>query len=148
MWNLMSFAPILWLVLVIGLVLLEAVTYQLVSIWLALGAAVALIASLFHVSGTVQIVIFIVVSAISLIASRPLVKKVQSAPKAKTNSDRIIGQTAQVLQPISSEQKGRVSVDGRDWSAAVQNPGEQFAPGDEVQIVRIEGVTVYVQKQS
>ena len=103
MCNLMSFAPILWLVLVIGLVVLEAVTYQLVSIWLALGAAVALIASLFHVSGTVQIVIFIVVSAICLIASRPLVKKVRSAPKTKTNSDRIIGQTAQVLQPISSE---------------------------------------------
>ena len=69
MCNLMSFAPILWLVLVIGLVVLEAVTYQLVSIWLALGAAVALIASLFHVSGTVQIVIFIVVSAKVFVAS-------------------------------------------------------------------------------
>lgn len=146
--NLMSFVPIIWLVLVIGLIVLEAVTYQLVAIWLALGAAAALIASLFHVSGTIQIVIFIAVSAVSLIASRPLVKKMQSAPKTKTNADRVIGQTAQVLQPISFEQRGRVAVDGLDWSAAVQNRGECFQPGDEVQIVRIEGVTVYVQKQS
>ena len=92
------------------------------------------------------IVVFVIVSLIALILSRPLVKKLQSAPKEKTNADRIIGQTARVLQPITPDQKGRVRVDGQDWSAAAQNKGESFAVGEDVTIVRIEGVTVYVQR--
>lgn len=82
----LSAAPILWLILVILLIVLEVATYQLVAIWFALGAAAALIVSLFELSGTVQIVVFIAVSALSLMASRPLVKKLQSAPKQKTNA--------------------------------------------------------------
>ena len=70
----LSAAPILWLILVILLIVLEVATYQLVAIWFALGAAAALIVSLFELSGTVQIVVFIAVSALSLMASRPLVK--------------------------------------------------------------------------
>ena len=72
----LSAAPILWLILVILLIVLEVATYQLVAIWFALGAAAALIVSLFELSGTVQIVVFIAVSALSLMASRPLVKKI------------------------------------------------------------------------
>lgn len=84
-------------------------------------AAAALIVSLFELSGTVQIVVFIAVSALSLMASRPLVKKLQSAPKQKTNADRIVGQTAKVIHPITPDQKGRVMVDNLDWAAAAQN---------------------------
>lgn len=145
----LSFAilvPIIWLAAVILLIVLEAVTYQLVAIWFALGAAAALIASLLDLSGTVQIVVFIVVSALSLIASRPLAKKIQRAPKQKTNADRIIGQKARVIQPILPDQKGRVTVDGQDWSAAAQQPQQSFQVGEEVQVVRIEGVTLYVTR--
>ena len=48
----LSAAPILWLILVILLIVLEVATYQLVAIWFALGAAAALIVSLFELSGT------------------------------------------------------------------------------------------------
>ena len=64
----LSTAPILWLILVILLIVLEVATYQLVAIWFALGAAAALIVSLFELSGTVQIVVFIAVSALRLMA--------------------------------------------------------------------------------
>ena len=107
----MSFAPIIWLILVILLIVVEVATYQLVAVWFALGAAVALIVSLFDLSTTVQILVFVIVSLIALVLSRPMVKKLQSAPKEKTNADRIIGQTAKVLQPITPDQKGRVQVD-------------------------------------
>jgi len=62
----LSAAPILWLILVILLIVLEVATYQLVAIWFALGAAAALIVSLFELSGTVQIVVFIAVSALKI----------------------------------------------------------------------------------
>ena len=81
--NFAILVPILWLVAIVLLIVLEAVTYQLVAIWFALGAAAALIASLLDASGTVQIVVFVAVSVISLIASRPLAKKIQAAPKEK-----------------------------------------------------------------
>lgn len=143
----MSFAPIIWLILVILMIVVEVATYQLVAVWFALGAAVALIVSLFDLSTTVQILVFVIVSLIALVLSRPMVKKLQSAPKEKTNADRIIGQTAKVLQPITPDQKGRVEVDGQDWAAAAQNKGDSFAAGEDVTIIRIEGVTLYVQKQ-
>jgi len=134
-------APIIWLILIVVLIVAEVATYQLVAVWFALGA----VASLLGASGTVQLITFVVVSLLSLIASRPLVKKIQSAPKEKTNADRIIGQTAVVIHPISSEQRGRVEIEGQDWSAAAVNKEESFATGQKVQIVRIEGVTVYVK---
>lgn len=138
-------APIIWLILIVVLIVAEVATYQLVAVWFALGAVASLLASLMGASGTVQLITFVVVSLLSLIASRPLVKKIQSAPKEKTNVDRIIGQTAVVIHPISSEQRGRVEIEGQDWSAAAVNKEESFATGQKVQIVRIEGVTVYVK---
>lgn len=144
--NFATLVPIFWLAAVILLIVLEAVTYQLVAVWFALGAAAALIASLLDASLTVQIIAFLAVSVISLIASRPLVKKIQAAPKEKTNADRLIGQSARVIQPILPGERGRVMVDGQDWSAAGQDPQDSFQPGEEVRIVRIEGVTLYVTK--
>ena len=52
--NFAILVPILWLVAIVLLIVLEAVTYQLVAIWFALGAAAALIASLLDASGTVK----------------------------------------------------------------------------------------------
>ena len=142
-------APIIWLILIVVLIVAEVATYQLVAVWFALGAVasllVSLLVSLMGASGTVQLITFVVVSLLSLIASRPLVKKIQSAPKEKTNADRIIGQTAVVIHPISPEQRGRVEIEGQDWSAAAVNKEESFTTGQKVQIVRIEGVTVYVK---
>ena len=129
-------APIIWLILIVVLIVAEVATYQLVAVWFALGAVASLLASLMGASGTVQLITFVVVSLLSLI---------QSAPKEKTNADRIIGQTAVVIHPISSEQRGRVEIEGQDWSAAAVNKEESFATGQKVQIVRIEGVTVYVK---
>ncbi len=98
-------APIIWLILIVVLIVAEVATYQLVAVWFALGAVASLLVSLMGASGTVQLITFVVVSLLSLIASRPLVKKIQSAPKEKTNADRIIGQTAVVIHPISPEQR-------------------------------------------
>lgn len=149
MGNFMMYgSPIVWLIVVIAMIVLEVSTYQLVTVWFALGAAVSLIASLFKVSGTAQIMIFVIVSLVSLIASRPLVKKIQSAPKEKTNADRVIGQIAKVIQPVSADNRGRIRVDGLDWSAAVQNKEDSFEIGEEAQVVRIEGVTAYIQRKN
>ena len=146
MLNNISMPTIVWFILMVVFIVTEVGTYQLVSIWFALGAIAAMLSSLFNVSGTMQLVIFAVVSMVSLIASRPLVKKMQKGPKEKTNADRAIGQTAKVILPINSQNKGRVELDGVSWAAAVQNDQDSFAVGEYVKVVRIEGVTLYVEK--
>ena len=138
---------IVWFVLMVVFIVMEVGTYQLVSIWFALGALAALIVSLFDVSWVVCFVVFVVVSMVSLIASRPLVKKIQKSPKEKTNADRVIGQTAKVIVSIDPENKGRVELDGLTWSAAAVHPDASFPAGEYVKIVKIEGVTVYVEKR-
>lgn len=137
---------LIWFILMVVFVVLEVGTYQLVSVWFALGAIASLLVSLFHTSPIVQFVVFVVVSGVALVASRPLCKKLQSAPKEKTNADRVIGQTAKVISPVAFHVKGRVELEGLTWAAEAQQEGDSFSPGDYVVVKRIEGVTVYVEK--
>ena len=66
----------IWLAVLIGAIVLEIVTTQIVSVWFAVGALSSLIATLAGVSNVwIQVLIFVVVSAIAVIVTRPLVKK-------------------------------------------------------------------------
>ena len=138
-----EYLPILWLILTVGLVVLEASTYQLIAIWFAIGALFAMLTAyfgLFAFQG--QLAVFTIVSLAALIATRPFIKKLLSVKKTPTNADRIIGQQAVVLQAIEPLKKGRVRVSGLDWSAAAE---EKIPVGATVEILSIEGVTVKVK---
>ena len=62
---------IFWIVLLVVLIIIEAVTAQLVTIWFAAGAAAALVAELCGLEQWLQWVIFIAVSAVALVAFAP-----------------------------------------------------------------------------
>ena len=70
-----TISSLVWLILLIAFVVVEALTVSLVSIWFAAGAVAALIVSGFTSSWLVQFAVFAVVSAVALAATRPLVKK-------------------------------------------------------------------------
>ena len=59
-----SIDPIFWLLCAIGFVVLEAMTWNLVSIWFAVGSAAALLSCLLVQSFRVQAAVFIAVSAL------------------------------------------------------------------------------------
>ena len=73
-----SIDPIFWLLCAIGFVVLEAMTWNLVSIWFAVGSAAALLSCLLVQSFRVQAAVFIAVSALCLLAFKPLAKAAQS----------------------------------------------------------------------
>ena len=128
-----EYLPILWLIVTVGLVILEASTYQLVAIWFAIGGLFALIASVLALGGFQgQLAVFTIVSLAALIGTRPFIKKLLTVKKTPTNADRIIGQQALVLQAISPLKKGRVRVSGLDWSASA---GEEIPAGAIVEII-------------
>ena len=137
---------VLWLIAVVVLGVLEAATTQLVTIWFALGALAALIAAAFHAPLWLQLALFAVVSVLTLVLTRPLVRKRLNGKRVPTNADRVIGRTGIVQQPIRNTlAEGTVSVDGAVWSARSAD-GAEIEAGEPIVAERIEGVKLIVRK--
>ena len=135
---------LVWMAAMVACIVLELSTVSLTCIWFALGALAALLASLFHAPIWLQVVWFFLVSILSLIGTRPLVKKYINNKTQPTNADMLIGQTCVVLEPISNlSETGAVKVGGKVWTAR-STDGTVFAPGERVVAVRIEGVKLIV----
>ncbi|MGN0661829.1 MAG: NfeD family protein [Faecalibacterium sp.] len=140
----MTFAPYLWLAAAVGFLILEGATASMTSVWFAVGSAAALLSCLFVQSFRVQAVLFIVVSAVCLVAFRPLAQRLRKAPTA-TNGDRNLGRTATVLTPVSAENTGRVRLDGVDWNARCATPGDALAPGDLCRVTEIHSTLLIIE---
>ena len=137
---------IFWLILMIGMVVLELSTAQMVSIWFAIGALGALIATYLGAEIWLQIIIFLVVSGIALVATRPFVKKLTAGKKVPTNADRYVGRKGVVTATVDNQQGvGLVKIEGSVWSARSVS-GEVLPAGEQVVVERIEGVKLMVQR--
>ncbi len=130
---------------VLFLVLEISTSMALISIWFSASALITLIISLFVDSLIAQCVIFVVVSCILLILTRPLVKKMKKK-HVETNALLDIGKRASVTKEIDNEKApGRVRLDGVDWMA-VSSDSTVFKVGETVIVDRIEGAKLYVSK--
>lgn len=137
---------LIWMGLLLFFGIGEALTVGLTSIWFAAGALVALICSLAGGNMTLQIILFFVVSALSLAAFRPVIQKYVNNKVEATNVDSIIGREVLVTEKISNLQAaGTVQISGLTWSArSVDN--SEIPVGTLVRIQRVEGVKVFVEK--
>lgn len=137
---------VFWAVAIVVFGILEAITAQLVSIWFVIGSVGALIAAVCKAPIWIQIVIFIVISVLALLLTKPLVKKYIKPKMQKTNADRCIGSEGIVLEEINNlSATGQVKVNGNVWTARASN-GE-IIPVDTVVIIdKIEGVKLLVTK--
>ncbi len=136
---------IFWIVLLVIFLVVEAVTSQMVTIWFAAGAAAAIVAELLKAPVYLQWIIFVVVSAITLAATRPLVRKLTQTKMQPTNADRCIGQTAVVVEEINNiDGKGQVQVGGIIWTAR-SSDGAVFAKDERVTVEKIDGVKLIVK---
>lgn len=133
----------LWMVVFLGLVFLELATINLVSIWFAIGALVSFIVSLYVENVTVQIAVFVAVSAVSLLLTKKIVKKLRTREPEKTNLDRVIGKIGIVTEEITKLEPGEVKVDGKKWSA-ISN--KKIKVGSKVEILSIDGVKLNVKE--
>lgn len=136
-----------WIGLTAFFGVLEAATAQLVSVWFVIGSVCALGAHFFGASQAVQIVVFIVVSALALVITRPIVKKFTETKVQATNADSVIGLQAVVTEAIDNiRSSGAVKVKGIEWTARSVN-GDEIEKGEIVTIRSIEGVKLIVEKQ-
>ena len=140
----MDIMPYIWLAIVIVMSVAEAVTAQMISIWFVLGAIAALIISIFTNSVTIQILSFVLVTLISLLITKPLVKRVMMFKKEDTNAGRYIGKVAVVTDTIDNKLgTGQVKINGLMWTA--RSAEDNTIPvNSDVLVERIEGVKLIV----
>lgn len=137
---------VFWTVLLIALIVIEAVTAQMVTIWFAAGAFGALIAERLGAQMWIQWVVFVAVSAVALIVTRPLARKLTKTNMQPTNADRCIGKVAVVTESINNiDAKGQVTVDGAIWSAR-SSDGSVIEKDEKVTVEKIDGVKLIVKK--
>ena len=138
---------ILWLVLTIAFVILEISTVTLTSIWFAAGAFVAMIVALLDGSYIWQIVAFVVVTVGMLVAIRPWARKHLNSKTESTNADRAVGQVVRVTERISNlDQTGVAMVGGQEWTARTESDDIIIEAGELVQVIRITGVKLIVER--
>ena len=137
---------IFWLIAFILFVVGEAVTVGLVSIWFAVGALGALLTAALGGGLWLQIAVFMILSALSLMLLKPLSRKWMAGHKAaRTNADRVIGETALVTEDIDNTMAtGQVQVDGQIWTARSAH-GVVIPAGSRVKVLSIQGVKVMVE---
>ena len=136
---------LIWTAILVLAIVAEAITIDLVSIWFGVGALIALSSLVFFDAALkIQIALFIIVSLVCIIFTRPLAKKYLRGNTIKTNYDRIIGKHATVTKTITADKKGEVKVMGDHWSATSLN-NETIKEGQHVEVLAIEGNHVVVR---
>lgn len=114
----MEVTQIVWLVLLVVFAILEGVTAGLVSIWFCGGAVAALLLSVFWPAAVwAQMLAFLIVSILLLLALRPFARRVMMPRQRPTNADANIGKVCQVVTEIQPARIGRVKLEGLEWAA-------------------------------
>lgn len=141
----MSSMITIWLIVFVVLVIIEIITMGLTTIWFAGGALVATLAAAVYAPLWVQIVLFLVVSALLLFFTRPVAVKYFNKDRVRTNVESLIGQQAIVISEINNLQGiGQVTVNGQEWSARSTDEEAAIPVGCVVIIERVSGVKLIV----
>lgn len=136
---------IVWIGLIILFAVIEAATVGLTSIWFAGGALAALLVYAIGLGEVWQILIFVVVSLILLLFTRPWALKYFKPHLIKTNYEQIIEDNVVVTEDIDNIRgTGAAVYKGEEWTARACVDGQTFEKGTIVTVKEIRGVTLYV----
>lgn len=139
---------VFWLVVLVVLVIIELLTMGLTTVWFAGGALVATIAALFQAPLALQIILFLLVSAILLFFTRPLAVKYFNKDRVRTNAESLVGRQAIVISEIDNLQGiGQVNVGGMEWSARTRVDGVKLPVGTVTTVLAINGVKLVVEER-
>lgn len=137
---------IFWMVLLILCIGIEVLTLGLTTIWFAAGALVAIFAALLYAPIFVQVILFLLVSLLSLFFTRPIAVKYFNRDRVKTNVESMVGRQAIVTDEIDNLQAaGQVTVNGQEWSARSWDDKVRIPTGAVVVVTAISGVKLIVR---
>ena len=137
---------IMWLAVGVLFLIVELLTTALVSIWFVPSAILTCLFSLAVDSIPAQIVVFVVLSAISMVISRKIYKKYIKKDKDEVSADsKLIGKTAKTTEDTDGN-SGKVLVGDIYWKA-VSETGEKIGKQETVIIKGVNGTTLVINKQ-
>jgi membrane protein implicated in regulation of membrane protease activity len=142
----MEFIGYAWLGIIVACVVIEAMTMGLTTIWFAIGAIFAWLIYLTGLKLEVQIVVFLLVSILCLLFTRPIAMEKLKIGRIKTNADALIGQSYKVESTIDNiNNTGTVNVKGQIWTARSVDD-QVIEKGEIVKVKEIIGVKLMVEK--
>ena len=138
---------LIWLGLFILLLVIEIITVGLTTIWFAAGALAALAANVLGADLIIQIIIFLAVSVVLLIFTRPWAEKHLNRKRVRTNYEREIGKVIRITEKVDNlDQTGKSVVDGQEWTVRSKNDSEIFEAGALARVAAVSGVKLIVEK--
>ena len=138
---------LIWLLLFVVLLVIELFTVGLTTIWFAVGALAAFLADCLGAGLPVQIMVFLAVSCILLIFTRPWAAKHVNHRRVRTNYESEIGKIILITEKVDNlNQTGKSTVDGQEWTVRSKNDSDILEPGTKAKVVDISGVKLIVEK--
>ena len=134
----------IWLIISGIFFVAEIITTGFLVFWFGVGALFAMVVSLFFDSLFIQSLVFVIVSVIFMIFTRPLVNKMISIRETMpTNIYTIIKKEGYVMEDIINAQSpGKVKINGELWSAISETPLKR---GSKVRVLEVNGVKLKVE---
>ena len=140
-WSTLTY-PALWFGVLVAAILIESATADLVAVWFAPGAFIAMILAFLEVDPIIQIVVAASVTVLCLILTKTVFKKYFRRHNRieKTNADALEGKLALVEEDIDNlSAAGVAKINGQLWTARMEDPNDKPVKGEWVEIVRVEG---------
>lgn len=136
-----------WLGVFILLLLVEAGTMALTTVWFAVGAFGAILVSLIGVPLWVEIAVFLGLSFTVLFFYRPLAVKYVNAKRVRTNVEEMVGKEGKITERVDNlSQSGRMLLKGMDWAARTESDESTIEVGTIVKVLKVEGVKLIVEQ--
>ena len=137
---------LIWVIISIVCLILELSSGDFFLLCFAIGAAVTAIIAGCGANLTWQIIIFAVVSALSLLLVRPkLIKKLHKPNRVRlSNAEAMVGQEGRVSERIDEGGYGRVAIDGDDWKARSDDESA-IEKGVRVRVVKMDSIIAIVK---
>lgn len=136
-----------WLAVMSVLIIIEIITVGLTTIWFAGGALVAMLIATLGGGTILQVVVFLVVSLVLLIFTRPFALNYINSTRIKTNYEGIIGKVVRITEDVDNMNgTGCATVNGQEWTVRSVNDNNKIEAGKLAKVVNIKGVKLIVDK--
>lgn len=140
--------PWFWIILFLVLLIVEAGTLSLTTIWFAGGAFVACIVSMIWDNRLPEFIVFFVVSFALLFFVRPSALRRFNRRRTKTNVEAVIGRTVRIVEKVDNlADTGRARLDGMEWAAVSIDDDQILSVGEFAVVERVEGVKLVLRNK-
>ncbi len=135
----------IWLALMILFVVIEVISFSLTTIWAAIASLPLIFIGLTPLSFYWQLLIFVLLTLLLLLLTRPIAVKKLKLGKYKTNIESFEGQEFVVQEKIEKFQKGKIKAEnGVIWNAK-SSDGSEIPENSVCRVVSVEGNTLIVE---